>query len=161
MKHTLACLILLSASLVAQGPQGALTVCDVMKQPQALNGKTIILKGPVLVEKGGYAEKLLPPAGESCTVPKSSVQAQIRLNYPEYHVLENPPKGFKLDQDSTVRFREAVKRAYLRNPSGRNTVNVVVEGILMVNKPRKPGLQRDSWYPADLIVESYKSIEPE
>jgi hypothetical protein len=133
-----------------------------MKRLKELDGKTVTLRGPVkIVHAGGdihdlrplYADELSPTTGESCLANK------IVIDYPEYHVLKNPPRGYKLDTDSVQRFGDAIKRIYLRNPSGKNYVNVVVEGILTVSKepPRTP--IRDEWYPAHLLLESYKSIE--
>ena len=147
---------------VPQRQQNPLTVCEVMKQLKVLNGKTVTLRGPVLVAKSGlYADELLPTAAESCTAPKTPFPAQIKIDPPDFHFLKNPPPGYKLDQDSVSRFQEAIKRAQLRNPSSTNQISVVVQGVLTVNEEKPFVRKRDKWYPAHLILQSYKSIEPQ
>jgi hypothetical protein len=158
------------AVALSQLQQDSLTGCDVMKRLKELDGKTVTLRGPVkIVNPGGdihdlrplYASELLPTTGESCKAPNTRLAAQIVIEYPEYHVLQNPPRGYKLDKDSVQRFGNAIKGIYLRNPSGRNYVNLVVQGILTVAKDLPWPPKRDAWYPAHLLLESYKSIEPQ
>jgi hypothetical protein len=156
------------AVALSQRQQESLTVCDVMKRLKELDGKTVTLRGPVkIVNPGGdihdlrplYASELSPTTGESCVAPNTRLGAKIVIDYPEYHVVKNPPRGYKLDIDSVKRFADAITRIYLRNPSGKNTINVVVQGILNVNKRPPWPPARDAWYPARLLLESYKSID--
>jgi len=159
--------IFLIAALVArwmtampQRQQNPLTVCEVMKQLKVLNGKMVTVRGRMLVAKSGmYADELAPSAEESCTAPNTRFPAQIKVHPPDYHFLKKPPRDYRFDQDSESRLTEAAKRLHARNPSGANSINVVVEGILMMYDEKPFVQQRDKWYPAHLILQSYKSIE--
>jgi hypothetical protein len=138
-----------------------------MKQLRMFDGRSVVLKGRVLVpknrpgvpENGLVANELLPSVSDACTAPPNTplVLPVIKIDAQDYYFLKNPPRGYKLDNDSASRFYEVLSQAYR---SGQKEINVVVQGILIATKKGPPvGPHRDGWYPARLIFQSYKSIE--
>ena len=140
-----------------------MTVCQIMEGLKDHDSHIVTIKGIFLpLAKGvGLFTQLAPMPPDTCLAPGTSLPFRIDTNAPDIHFLEHPPAGYQLDERSVREANAKINQIVRQNPNTAGFL-VVIQGYLIVNQQGPaipPNVDRHGWYPAKLIVQSYKSVE--
>jgi len=145
-----------------QEPQ-PLTVCQIMERLADYDSHIVAIRGTLLSLATGvpFFTQLAPTSPETCLSPGTSLPARIDIYEPDMHFLENPPAGYQLDRSSVKGANAKMNQTVRQNPNTSGFL-VVIQGYLVVAQQgpaTPPNIDRHGWYPAKLIIQSYKSLE--
>lgn len=162
-------LILVVALIAAFRAAGAvaprehlITVCDLVKRIDALNGRIVRVRGTVVISD---TEPDSAPDYLTGTCPglREGI-IRVKINFPDVWFLKKPPEGFRVDKGSFVRSHKSVISA-MKDGNVKDRYIATITGLAYAPPPPSieppPGLHvtREGSYDAGLVIEGMYDVE--
>jgi hypothetical protein len=132
-----------------------LSLCDVLANPQKHNGHLVMIRAALVPSLNDTTfDELAPLESDRCYRPRRQQGLRIGIGG---SYMPSPPENFKPDVDSYEWADKSIDDIVAKDPRTRRLV-VTVEGIVYDGGPEPSGVTRHPWYPAVMLISSWKDI---
>jgi hypothetical protein len=131
-----------------------LSVCDVLANPKKYEGELVTIRAALVSSFNDTDfDELAPLPSERCYRARRRDSLRIGIGAG----LPNPPESLHVDLGSYDKAGKMLNDILQKEPETKSVL-VTVEGIIYDGGPEPLGITRHPWYPARMLISSWKEI---